>query len=142
MFRVQRARRSDLPRGSAAAPKAGTVHAQPSTRWHAGELRQLTSLAKRAVERFGVKPRGAERFKNFFALGRVSWMCSASCRMDRASRERLLGRGGLAAPCCGRRAPAAWCVNRDSLSTMYVLIVGFPRENSPSVMDGAAKKRR
>jgi 2-oxoglutarate/2-oxoacid ferredoxin oxidoreductase subunit alpha len=34
----------------------------------------MTSLTKRAVEPLGVKPRDAERSKNFFALGLVSWM--------------------------------------------------------------------
>jgi 2-oxoglutarate ferredoxin oxidoreductase subunit alpha len=34
----------------------------------------MTSLTQRAVEPLGVKPRDAERSKNFFALGLVSWM--------------------------------------------------------------------
>jgi 2-oxoglutarate ferredoxin oxidoreductase subunit alpha len=34
----------------------------------------MTSLTKQAVEGLGVKPRDAERSKNFFALGLVSWM--------------------------------------------------------------------
>ncbi|HLT17136.1 MAG TPA: 2-oxoacid:acceptor oxidoreductase subunit alpha [Acidimicrobiales bacterium] len=34
----------------------------------------MTSLTQRAVEHLGVKPRDAERSKNFFALGLVSWM--------------------------------------------------------------------
>jgi 2-oxoglutarate ferredoxin oxidoreductase subunit alpha len=34
----------------------------------------MTTLTKRAVEDIGVKPRDAERSKNFFALGLVSWM--------------------------------------------------------------------
>ena len=34
----------------------------------------MTSLTKEAVEPLGVKPRDAERSKNFFALGLVSWM--------------------------------------------------------------------
>jgi 2-oxoglutarate/2-oxoacid ferredoxin oxidoreductase subunit alpha len=34
----------------------------------------MTSLTRRAVEPLGVKPRDAERSKNFFALGLVSWM--------------------------------------------------------------------
>ena len=34
----------------------------------------MTSLTKGAVEPLGVKPRDAERSKNFFALGLVSWM--------------------------------------------------------------------
>ncbi len=34
----------------------------------------MTSLTKRAVVEIGVKPRDAERSKNFFALGLVSWM--------------------------------------------------------------------
>jgi 2-oxoglutarate/2-oxoacid ferredoxin oxidoreductase subunit alpha len=34
----------------------------------------MTSLTKGAVEHLGVKPRDAERSKNFFALGLVSWM--------------------------------------------------------------------
>jgi 2-oxoglutarate/2-oxoacid ferredoxin oxidoreductase subunit alpha len=34
----------------------------------------MTSLTRRAVEPLGVKPRDADRSKNFFALGLVSWM--------------------------------------------------------------------
>ncbi|MGE3621802.1 MAG: 2-oxoacid:acceptor oxidoreductase subunit alpha [Acidimicrobiia bacterium] len=34
----------------------------------------MTSLTRGAVEPLGVKPRDAERSKNFFALGLVSWM--------------------------------------------------------------------
>lgn len=34
----------------------------------------MTELTKKAVEHLGVKPRDAERSKNFFALGLVSWM--------------------------------------------------------------------
>lgn len=34
----------------------------------------MTSLTRGAVEHLGVKPRDAERSKNFFALGLVSWM--------------------------------------------------------------------
>ncbi|HEY9557735.1 MAG TPA: 2-oxoacid:acceptor oxidoreductase subunit alpha [Acidimicrobiales bacterium] len=34
----------------------------------------MTALTQRAVEHLGVKPRDAERSKNFFALGLVSWM--------------------------------------------------------------------
>ena len=36
----------------------------------------MTSITKRACEEFGVKPRDADRSKNFFALGLVSWMFS------------------------------------------------------------------
>ncbi len=34
----------------------------------------MTDLTKKSVEHLGVKPRDAERSKNFFALGVVSWM--------------------------------------------------------------------
>ncbi len=34
----------------------------------------MTDLTKKSVEHLGVKPRDAERSKNFFALGLVSWM--------------------------------------------------------------------
>ncbi len=34
----------------------------------------MTEMTKKAVEHLGVKPRDAERSKNFFALGLVSWM--------------------------------------------------------------------
>ena len=34
----------------------------------------MTSLTKEVCEPLGVKPRDAERSKNFFALGLVSWM--------------------------------------------------------------------
>jgi 2-oxoglutarate ferredoxin oxidoreductase subunit alpha len=34
----------------------------------------MTSLTKEAVKESGVKPRDAERSKNFFALGLISWM--------------------------------------------------------------------
>jgi len=36
----------------------------------------MTDLTKRACENLGVKPRDAERSKNFFALGLVSWLYS------------------------------------------------------------------
>lgn len=36
----------------------------------------MTSLTKEACKELGVKPRDAERSKNFFALGLVSWMYS------------------------------------------------------------------
>ena len=36
----------------------------------------MTSLTQRATEALGVKPRDAERSKNFFALGLVSWLYS------------------------------------------------------------------
>jgi 2-oxoglutarate/2-oxoacid ferredoxin oxidoreductase subunit alpha len=36
----------------------------------------MTSLTKEAVAPFGVKPRDAERSKNFFALGLISWLYS------------------------------------------------------------------
>jgi 2-oxoglutarate ferredoxin oxidoreductase subunit alpha len=36
----------------------------------------MTSLTKEACEPLGVKPRDAERSKNFFALGVISWMYS------------------------------------------------------------------
>src|SRR5215510_8962478 len=36
----------------------------------------MTSLTKEAVAQFGVKPRDAERSKNFFALGLISWLYS------------------------------------------------------------------
>ena len=35
---------------------------------------QMTEMTKKAVEHLGVKPRDAERSKNFFALGLLSWM--------------------------------------------------------------------
>ncbi|HEY1116892.1 MAG TPA: 2-oxoacid:acceptor oxidoreductase subunit alpha, partial [Acidimicrobiales bacterium] len=35
---------------------------------------QMTEMTKKSVEHLGVKPRDAERSKNFFALGLVSWM--------------------------------------------------------------------
>jgi len=34
----------------------------------------MTEMTKKAVEHLGVKPRDAERSKNFFALGLVTWM--------------------------------------------------------------------
>jgi 2-oxoglutarate/2-oxoacid ferredoxin oxidoreductase subunit alpha len=36
----------------------------------------MTSLTKEAVTPFGVKPRDADRSKNFFALGLISWLYS------------------------------------------------------------------
>ncbi|MEC8947904.1 MAG: 2-oxoacid:acceptor oxidoreductase family protein, partial [Actinomycetota bacterium] len=36
----------------------------------------MTSLTKEACAEFGVKPRDADRSKNFFALGLLSWMYS------------------------------------------------------------------
>jgi 2-oxoglutarate ferredoxin oxidoreductase subunit alpha len=56
----------------------------------------MTSLTKGAVTPLGVKPRDADRSKNFFALGLVSWMytrpvdpthptSSTSCRSTRTS---------------------------------------------------------
>src|SRR5690348_6528271 len=60
-----------------ALAKAGYDH-DPLT---AGDLKgfntyevPMTSLTKQACEPLGVKPRDAERSKNFFALGLISWM--------------------------------------------------------------------
>ena len=40
----------------------------------------MTSLTKQACEPLGVKPRDADRSKNFFALGLVSWMYTRPAR--------------------------------------------------------------
>ena len=52
----------------------------------------MTSLTKGAVEPLGVKPRDAERSKNFFALGLVSWMYTRpvepTLRVDRRASSR------------------------------------------------------
>ena len=45
----------------------------------------MTSLTKEVAAPLGVKPRDAERSKNFFALGLVSWMYT---RPDRADARR------------------------------------------------------
>ncbi len=73
----------------------------------------MTTLTKEATASLGVKPRDAERSKNFFALGLVSWMYSrpteptlewieAALRQDRA-------RGGLQP----RRVPRRVQLRRD-----------------------------
>ena len=58
----------------------------------------MTSLTKDACEPLGVKPRDAERSKNFFALGLVSFMYTAAraadARLDRrAVRQERAGDG-------------------------------------------------
>ena len=63
----------------------------------------MTSITLEACKELGVKPRDAERSKNFFALGLISWMYTrpdrADARLDReAVRETARGaRGQLAA---------------------------------------------
>ena len=42
----------------------------------------MTSLTKEACEPLGVKPRDADRSKNFFALGLISWMYTRPERAD------------------------------------------------------------
>ena len=59
----------------------------------------MTSLTKEAVAALGVKPRDADRSKNFFALGLISWLYSRptepDARVDRqALRQQRAGRGG------------------------------------------------
>ena len=45
----------------------------------------MTSLTKEAHRPLGVKPRDADRSKNFFALGLISWMYSRPTELDRSS---------------------------------------------------------
>ena len=53
----------------------------------------MTSLTQKATEPLGVKPRDAERSKNFFALGLVSWLYSRPDAADaRLDRQQVQGR--------------------------------------------------
>ena len=58
----------------------------------------MTSLTKEAAAPLGVKPRDAERSKNFFALGLVSWMYTrpdrADARLDREAVRQERARAG------------------------------------------------
>ena len=69
----------------------------------------MTSLTKEATAPLGVKPRDAERSKNFFALGLVSWMYSPPDRADaRVDREALRQqRAGARPPTGPRSSPAS-----------------------------------
>lgn len=49
----------------------------------------MTSMTQQAVEPLGVKPRDAERSKNFFALGLISWLYS---RPTEATEQWIAGR--------------------------------------------------
>ena len=68
----------------------------------------MTSLTKEATAPLGVKPRDAERSKNFFALGLVSWMYTRPTEptlewIEQALRQRRAGRR----PPTGRRSSPA-----------------------------------
>ena len=52
----------------------------------------MSSLTLGAVEPLGVKPRDAERSKNFFALGLVSWMYTRPIDRDASSGSRRSSR--------------------------------------------------
>ena len=50
----------------------------------------MTSMTNEAAKDTGAKPRDAERSKNFFALGLISWMYSRPAESDdRLDREAL-----------------------------------------------------
>ncbi len=59
----------------------------------------MTSLTKEACTELGVKPRDAERSKNFFALGLVSWMYTRPIQpdvgVDRAASSRRTSSSSL-----------------------------------------------
>ena len=63
----------------------------------------MTSLTKQACEPLGVKPRDADRSKNFFALGLISWMYSRPEQPtidwinDKFGRNELVRNANLAA---------------------------------------------
>jgi 2-oxoglutarate/2-oxoacid ferredoxin oxidoreductase subunit alpha len=57
----------------------------------------MTSLTKEATAPLGVKPRDAERSKNFFALGLVSWMYSRPTEPTLEWIERRFGHNELVA---------------------------------------------
>ncbi len=55
----------------------------------------MTSLTKEAVAPFGVKPRDAERSKNFFALGLISWLYSRPTEPTLEWIEKRFGKNEL-----------------------------------------------
>ena len=72
----------------------------------------MTSLTKEATAPLGVKPRDAERSKNFFALGLISWLYSRPIEptlewIEQAVQERA-GRAGQP-----RRVPRRLPLRRD-----------------------------
>ncbi|MEZ5136407.1 MAG: 2-oxoacid:acceptor oxidoreductase family protein [Acidimicrobiales bacterium] len=72
----------------------------------------MTSLTKGACEALGVKPRDAERSKNFFALGLISWMYThgpAHHRLD----QRQVRRQGAGARRQHRRLQGRPRLRRD-----------------------------
>ena len=79
----------------------------------------MTSITVEATKPLGVKPRDAERSKNFFALGLICWMYDRPDRAaDRLDQEALR----RAAPRCSRRtsprsAPATTSARPPSCST-------------------------
>ena len=107
-----------------AQPHQGGLRRQPAHRRQPRRLHGLRgpddrASRKDAVEPLGVKPRDAERSKNFFALGLVSWMYTrpgrADARLDRATlREQAAGR---ATPTSPRSRPATPSARRPSCST-------------------------
>ena len=79
----------------------------------------MTSLTKEACAPLGVKPRDAERSKNFFALGLVSWMYTRPVEptldwIERAVRQEPAGR---ATPTRPRSRPATPSARPPSCST-------------------------
>ena len=65
----------------------------------------MTSITVEATKPLGVKPRDAERSKNFFALGLICWMYDRPDRAaDRLDQDALR----RAAPRCSRRTRAAF----------------------------------
>ena len=62
----------------------------------------MTSITLEATKPLGVKPRDAERSKNFFALGLLSWMYDAADRAD----DRV-DRGEVRQPGAGARPPTS-----------------------------------
>ena len=68
----------ELRRVRRAEPHQGGVRRQPARQrflasYHVVQV-PMTSLTLEACKELGVKPRDAERSKNFFALGLISWM--------------------------------------------------------------------
>ena len=79
----------------------------------------MTSITQEVCKEAGVKPRDAERSKNFFALGLVSWLYTRPTeptdRVDRQAVRRASPRWPRRTP--GRSGPASTSARRPSCST-------------------------
>ena len=117
-----------------AQPDQGRLRGQPARPTAASTATRvyevpMTSLTKEAVAPLGVKPRDAERSKNFFALGLISWMYT---RPDRAHARRgstskfAKQRRRCATPTWPRSRPATPSARRPSCSTTRIEVKPAP----------------